>query len=161
MERVFSEADLFRGLSLADVGRLAEIGRTRALAAGDYLFLLGDSADFLYVVAKGAVDLCLPMTVGAVVKDIPVESATTGKALGWSALVKPYRFTLSARATEATEVIGFPRSDLQRLFDASPELGKRFLGNLTELVGVRLLTFQALWVRELQRAVLTESNKRG
>jgi CRP-like cAMP-binding protein len=158
---VFRDADLFRGLSLMGIRRLAAMGRSRTLAAGDYLFLLGDSADFLYVVTKGAVDLCLPMTVGAVVKDISVESATAGKALGWSALVTPYRFTLSARASEATEVIGFPRSELQQLFDASPELGKRFLGNLIELVGVRLLTFQALWVRELQRAVLTESINRG
>jgi CRP-like cAMP-binding protein len=101
------------------------------------------------------------MRLGAVVKDVPVESAAAGKALGWSALVRPYRFTLSARAAEPAEAIGFPRPELQQLFGAQPELGNRFLANLSELVGLRLLTFQALWVRELQRALVIESEHRA
>ena len=161
MQKVFMDAELFRGFSANGFRRLSEIGRSRALAAGDYLFLLGDSAECIYVVASGTIELCLPITVDGVVNDIPVESATAGKALGWSAFVKPYRFTLSARAAEPTTVMGFPRHELQQLFDAAPELGRRFLANLSELVGVRLLTFQALWVRELQRAVLSESQHRS
>jgi CRP-like cAMP-binding protein len=160
MHEMPNDTDLFQGLSPDDVRRISAIGRSRVLAAGDYLFLLGDSAEYLYVVAKGSLDLCLPMRLGGVVKDIPVESAVAGKALGWSALVKPYRFTLSARATEPTEVIGFARGDLQQLFDAAPELGNCLRANLSELIGFRLLTFQALWVRELQRALLTESQHR-
>ena len=157
MRDVFKDADLFQGLSPDGIRRIAAIGRSRTLAPGEYLFLLGDSAECLYVVAVGTVELCLPMSLGGIVKDIPVESATAGKALGWSALVKPYRFTLSARAAGPAEVLGFPRSELQHLFDAAPEVGHRFLANLSELMGFRLLTFQALWVRELQRALVTES----
>lgn len=160
MHEVLKDADLFQGFSPDGIRRLSAIGRSRVLAAGDYLFLLGDNAECLYVVARGRVDLCLPMSLGGVVKDIPVESAIAGKALGWSALVKPYRFTLSARAAEPAEVIGFGRSELQQVLDAAPELANRFLANLSELVGLRLLTFQALWVRELQRALLTESQHR-
>src|SRR3989304_6414934 len=106
MHEVPRDADLFRGLSLDGIRRLSAIGRARVLAAGDYLFLLGDSAEYLYVVARGTVDLCLPMRLGDVVKDILVESAVAGKALGWSALVKPYRFTLLARAAGPGAVIG-------------------------------------------------------
>lgn len=157
MHDVLKDADLFQGVSPDGIRRLSAIGHSRVLAAGDYLFLLGDHAEFLYVVVAGRMDLCLPMSLHGVVRDIPVESATVGKALGWSALVKPYRFTLSARAAEQAEVIGFARGELQRLFDAAPEVGNRLLANLSELVGVRLLTFQALWVRELQRALVAES----
>lgn len=157
MRDVFKDADLFRGLSPEGIRRISAIGRTRILAPGEYLFLLGDSAECLYVVAAGTVELCLPMSLGSIVKDILVESATVGKALGWSALVKPYRFTLSARSAGQAEVIGFPRGELEDLFDAFPEAGVRFLANLSELVGVRLLTFQALWVRELHQALVAES----
>jgi CRP-like cAMP-binding protein len=159
MHEVLKGADLFQGFNMDGIRRLSAIGRSRTLAAGDYLFLLGDSAECLYVVARGTVDLCLPMSLSGIVKDIPVESATAGKALGWSALVKPYRFTLSARAAEQSDVIGFGRSELQQVFDAAPELGICFLANLSELVGVRLLTFQALWVRELQRTLLSGSQQ--
>lgn len=161
MHDVFKDSDLFQGFSLDDIERLSAIGRSQSLAAGDYLFLLGDHAECLYVVASGTMELCLPMSLRGIVKDIPVESATAGRALGWSALVKPYRFTLSARASEPTEVIGFPREALQQLFGDAPGLGNRFLANLSELVGLRLLTFQALWVRELQHALLAESPRRA
>ncbi len=153
MLRVLAETDLFQGLSAEAIQRLAAIAHPRPLGAGEYLFLLGEQADSLYVVATGMVDLCLPMTLRGVVKDVPVESATRGSALGWSALVKPYRFTLSARASVAAEVIGFARTDLQQLFASAPEVGNGLHANLSELVGFRLLTFQALWVRELQRAL--------
>jgi CRP-like cAMP-binding protein len=160
MHEVLKDADLFQGFNLGDLGKLSAIARSRILSEGDYLFLLGDNAECLYVVVKGTVELCLPMALGGIVKDIPVESASAGKALGWSALVKPYRFTLSARASEPAEVIGFPRAALEQLINASPDLGNRFLANLSELVGLRLLTFQALWVRELQRTLLAESQHR-
>ncbi len=160
MHRVFREADIFRGLSPNALRRLEQMGRSRTLATGDYLFLLGDSADCLYMVQSGTIELCLPITVDGAVNDVPVETATEGKALGWSALVKPYRFTLSARAAEPATVIGFPRSELQDLFDSSPDTGKRFHANLSELVGVRLLTFQTLWMRELQHAVLAQAGAR-
>lgn len=161
MHDVFKDSDLFQGFTLDDIERLSAIGHSQILAAGDYLFLLGDNAERLYVVSSGTVELCLPMSLRGIVKDIRVESATAGRALGWSALVKPYRFTLSARASEPTEVVGFPREKLQQVFAEAPGLGNRFLANLSELVGVRLLTFQALWVRELQRALLTESPRRA
>jgi hypothetical protein len=47
------------------------------------------------------------------------------------------------------------------VFDAAPAVGYRFVSRLAEVVGFRLLTFQALWVRELQRAVLAETQHRA
>lgn len=160
MRELLRQAELFEELGEDGIGRLATISRIRTLAAGDYLFLLGDQADYLYIVVKGKVDLCFPLVLGGVVKDIPVESAGDGKTLGWSALVKPYRFTLSARATEATEVVGLPRAELLQVLEAAPAVGYRLLTKLAELVGFRLLTFQALWARELQHTLLAETQHR-
>jgi CRP-like cAMP-binding protein len=159
MQELLHHAELFGGLSGPTLRQLAAIGRSRAVGAGDYVFLLGDTAEYLYLVAKGRVELCFPMALHGVVKDVSVEPAAAGKILGWSALVKPYRFTLSARATEPSEVVGFPREELQRIFEADPQVGYRFVTELAELVGIRLLAFQALWVRELQRALLNETQQ--
>jgi len=155
MYELLRGAELVEGLSSSEIRRLAAIGRRRTLRAGEYVFLLGDNADYLSVVIKGQVDLCFPMPLGDVVKDVSVESIGPGKTLGWSALVKPYRFTLSARATGPSEVIGFARLDLLRLFDAELRIGYTLLNNVSEIVGVRLSTFQALWGRELQRRLAT------
>lgn len=160
MEEVLRQVELFRDLGSDGVRRVLAIGKSETLDAGQYLFLLGDDANELFVVVKGSLDLCLPIALRGSVKDITVESVGAGQALGWSALVRPYRFTLSARATEASEVIGLARRDLQELFGAEPAIGLSILTKVSEIVGTRLVTFQALWVRELQRTVESEAQRR-
>ena len=46
-------AELFKGLSAGRVQRLASIGRVLALRTGEYLFLLGDAAQYVSVVTSG------------------------------------------------------------------------------------------------------------
>ncbi len=152
MDALFGRGALFEGLDEPGRRRLSAAIRRRTLEKDEYLFLLGDSAADFFVLARGKVDLCLPMRASGVLKDVSVESVGAGQALGWSALVKPYRFTLSARATEPSEVICLARRDLLELFEADLGIGYAFFTRIAELVGIRLLTFQALWMRELQRA---------
>ena len=145
------QVELFESFSADDLSRLSGIARPRMLVPTEYLFLLGDEASEFFVVADGAIELRCPMPVRGEVKDVAIESIRQGGALGWSALVKPYRFTLSARATEISNVIGFPRRHLLALFAGEPRIGYTFFTRISELVGIRLQTFEALWVRELQR----------
>jgi CRP-like cAMP-binding protein len=155
MYELLRQADLVEGMSPEQVRRLSLLGRARTLPGGDYLFLLGDSAQHVCIVASGQVDLCFPIRIGGVMTDITVESVGSGKTVGWSALVKPYRFTLSARATEPTNLVAFSRQDLLHLFDNDPGIGCVLLSRVSELVGNRLSSFQALWARELQRRLET------
>jgi CRP/FNR family cyclic AMP-dependent transcriptional regulator len=149
-------AELLKGLNPGRLQRLATIASSRALRAGEYLFLLGDSAHYIYVVAAGQIDLCFPLSVGGVVKDITVESAGPNKTVGWSALVRPYRFTLSARAAESSEVIALARHDLLQVFDDAQDVGRVVFDGIAELMANRLSMFQALWARELQRTLASE-----
>ena len=159
MEELLRQVELFRDLSREGLQRVLAIGKGESLDAGQHLFLLGDDANELFVVLRGSLSLCLPIALRGSVKDITVESVGAGQALGWSALVKPYRLTLSARATEPSEVVGFARNDLQQLFQAETGIGYSVLTRVSEIMGIRLVTFQALWVRELQRAVENEAQR--
>jgi CRP/FNR family transcriptional regulator, cyclic AMP receptor protein len=151
MDQLLKRAELFEGLTREQFEQLMNIGHRRTLRAGEYLFLLGDDAVDLSVVTSGNVDLCFPMPLSGEVKDISIESLGEGRALGWSALVKPYRFTLTARATQMSEVVSFARMALLDLFEREPGLGYTFFMRISGLVGIRLETFQALWARELRR----------
>jgi len=146
-------AAIFEELQDTEVARLLAVVRPQQCHKGECLFLLGDHADRLYVVLSGKVELTFPLSFGGVVRDVPVESKTPGSALGWSALVKPHRFTLSARAAESSELAAFLRQDLLRVFEADPRIGYVVMRHIAEVVGRRLLQVQALWARELQRAV--------
>ncbi len=155
MYELLRQAELVEGLNPDQIRRLSLLGSVRTLPGGEYLFLLGDSAQDVCIVASGQVDLCFPIRIGGVMTDITVESVGSGRTVGWSALVKPYRFTLSARATEPTSLVAFSRQDLQHLFDDDPGIGRVLLSRVSELVGDRLSSFQALWARELQRRLET------
>lgn len=146
-------AAFFSDLHEAEAAELLAIARPRQCHKGECLFLLGDHADRFYVVLAGKVELSFPLSFGGVVRDVSVELKTPGSALGWSALVKPHRFTLSARAAEHTELAAFLRQDLQRVFELQPRIGHVVMQYVAEVVGRRLLQVQALWARELQRAV--------
>ena len=161
MNDVLRKAELFQGLRDDELQRLAALGRRQSLRVGEYLFLLGDTADRLYVVAEGQVDLCFPISLRGAMKDISVESVVEGEALGWSALVKPYRFTLSARVTEPGEVVAFTRRELLQFFGDEPRIGYTLLTKISELVGIRLMKVQALWARELQRTLTVGTEHRG
>jgi CRP-like cAMP-binding protein len=146
-------AAIFRELQDTEAAQLLAVARPRECHKGECLFLLGDHADRLYVVVNGRVELTFPLSFGSAVRDVPVESKTPGSALGWSALVKPHRFTLSARAAETSELAAFLRQDLLRVFESEPRIGCVVMRHIAEVIGRRLLQVQALWARELQRVV--------
>ena len=144
---------MFAGLDDRELSAVAAVGRSQSLIPGEYLFLLGDNAERLYVVSRGTMELCFPLSIDGAIKDVPLESMSPGDILGWSSFVQPFRFTLSARAVEDAEVVGFSRSDLAGVFETTPRIGYVFTRGLCEIIGHRLLNLQARWARGVQRAL--------
>jgi len=159
MIQILRSADLFEGLDEQQLESVENVAQSTRLANGEFLFRLGDPAKSLYVVADGVIDLCFPLPLGDEVRDITIETIRPGRTLGWSALVRPYRFTLSARASGSCLVLAFPRPGLLELFDEDPRLGYRISTRVSELVGLRLISVQALWVRGVRRAFETETHQ--
>jgi CRP/FNR family cyclic AMP-dependent transcriptional regulator len=147
------ESDLLAGLSPDDASQVLVLGGSRALSPGEVIFELGDEASDLFLVKKGRVELTLPMRVGGVQEDVPVEERMPVQMLGWSALVPPHRFTLKATATVETELLAIPREELQRFFNSRPALGLLVMTNLAGIVGQRFQLFQTMWLRQVQQAV--------
>jgi CRP/FNR family transcriptional regulator, cyclic AMP receptor protein len=148
-----ADIDLLKGLAQEEAERVLALGKRVVLTTGAELFHLGDVADSIYVVARGRLRLTLPMQVRSHEEDILVEERSSGQTVGWSALIPPYRFTLTATAPLETEVIGLPREVLNGYFAAHPETGYAVSMNLSSVIGQRLQLFQAMWLREIQRMV--------
>ncbi len=153
MRDVLVRSEIFAGLEGATLDRVTALANVERLASGAHPFALGEEAERVYVVLSGRVDLCLPLSVRGQVAEVTVESKGPGGAFGWSAFVKPYRFRLSARAAEPSEVAAFPRIALERLFADDAASGYVVLTRIAEVVSRRLLTMQALWAREFQRGI--------
>ncbi len=146
-------ADLLQGLDRSEAESVLALGKRVVLTTGAELFHLGDVAESIYVVARGRLRLTLPIEVRSREEDMMVEERSGGQTVGWSALIPPYRFTLTATAPLETEVIALPREGLHDYFAAHPATGYAVSVNLASIIGNRLQLFQAMWLREIQRMV--------
>src|SRR5215467_2918092 len=132
------DADLLKGLPPAEAERVIALGQRTLLTAGAELFHLGDPADCIYLVVRGRLRLTLPMQVRGKEEDVLVEERSSGQTVGWSALIPPYRFTLTATAPLETEVMALPRAALNGYFEAHPDTGYAVSLNLSSVIGQRL-----------------------
>jgi CRP-like cAMP-binding protein len=146
-------ADLLQGLAPGEIERVLALGQRTLLTTGAELFHLGDDASCIYLVARGRIRLTLPMQVRGKQENVLVEERSSGQTVGWSALIAPYQFTLTATAALETEVLALDREALHAYFAAHPASGYTVSMNLACVIGQRLQVFQAMWLREIQRMV--------
>lgn len=149
--------ELLNGLSSAEAEGVLALGTRLIVPSGTSLFRLGDPADRLFLTERGRIRLTLPMQVRGKEEDVLVEERSPGQTVGWSALIPPYRFTLTATAPLETEVIALPREALREYFAADPAAGYKIALNLAVVIGHRLQLFQTMWLREMQRTVEVRS----
>lgn len=131
--------------------------RSKPLPEGGILFRLWDEEKSFFLVQTGQLRLTFPMRIGSRQEDIPAEERCPGQMVGWPGLIPPHRFTLQARATVDTELLALPGPTLRTLLLEKPEIGYPVVSNLARIVGERLTIFQTMWIRELQRAVESQS----
>jgi CRP-like cAMP-binding protein len=150
--------ELLNGLSSAEVEQVLALGTKLIVPCGTALFRLGDQADRLFLTERGRIKLTLPMQVRGREEEIFVEESSPGQTVGWSALIPPYRFTLTAIASlDEAEVIALPQEALRNYFAANPAAGYKIAQNLAMVIGHRLQLFQTMWLREIQRTVEVRS----
>jgi SulP family sulfate permease len=147
------QADLLKGLAQTDADAVLALGTPHDLAPGATLFRLGEAADAVYLIERGRIALSLPMRLGGRAQDVVIEEHDAGHTIGWSALIPPHRFTLTATARLATRVLALRRASLMDFCAVSPRAGYLLALNIAAVVGRRLQVVQAMWLREMQRSV--------
>ena len=145
--------ELLQGIAAEHAAEILALGKRLVLSSGAELFHLGDAADGIFVVQRGRLRLTLPMNVRGRSEEVLVEERVPGQTVGWSALIPPYRFTLTAAAPLETEVVTLSRDALRAYFAEHPEVGQAVAWNLAAVIGDRLQLFQTMWLREMQRTV--------
>jgi CRP/FNR family cyclic AMP-dependent transcriptional regulator len=148
-----TQLDLLHDLTTLEADRALALGTRLTLSSGEELFHLGAAADRLFLIRRGRIRLTLPMHVRGREENVQVEERSTGQTVGWSALIPPYLFTLTATAPLETEVVAISRKALREHFAEYPAVGYTMSLNLASVIGQRLQLFQTMWLREMQRTV--------
>ncbi len=103
----------FAGFSDEELKQLAMAGREQVASAGETLFTEGQHAHNLYFLTEGEVEI---LNVGTGNKEsVALSSLPAGELLGWSAVIEPYIYTATARATRSSRVIVFAGAELEKL----------------------------------------------
>lgn len=145
--------ELFQGIPPDDAEKLLALGKKISMSSGASLFRLGDTAQCLYLINNGQVRLTVPMHIRGREEDVLMEEKGPGQTVGWSALIPPHRFTLSATTSIETEAIMLSRETLHAFIENSPSIGAKLCLNVGIVIGHRLQTLQAMWLREMQRTI--------
>jgi len=147
---VLKRCTFFQNLEPAERDVLIQSAEEVQLAAGERLFGLGEPMPRFYLILSGEVALTFSMKLRDEEKEITLETKGEGSLIGWSALVRPHRSTLGAKATEPTRLLAFERETLNKTFEDHPRIQVVTQVNISEIIAGRLRTFEALLVHDLK-----------
>lgn len=138
---------LFTGLPLEDLGKVAEVTVAKSLEKGDYLFHEGDPAHGFYIVQRGAINVHR-VTAGG--KEQVIHVFRTGDSFAEIAVVSPTGYPADARAVEPTQVLLVQKDGILELLKRQPELALRMLGSMSSHLRVLVGQIEDLTVKDVE-----------
>jgi CRP-like cAMP-binding protein len=155
-----ADSTLFRGLSAAQLARLAACAQRRPCARGEDIFHVGDAADALYVVARGVVE---------VVSEEPTTGTRhglirlhAGAGFGEGSLDDGAVRPISVRAVEDGELLRLTYDALRSLCAQDPALATRLKLNFGEQAVWNFRALSQVAVRSLQeRLAVVQAHERS
>lgn len=138
---VLGQARFFTGLSAAQLGRVAALGRMRSFPQDTRIYTIGDAVDYFYVLAEGMVRFTLGLgkrdtTAGDIIR--------RGDVFGWAPLVEGHtRRIATAYCLTACSVVAINGSELVALMDDELGLGYALMKKLAVLLTSELTSFAA------------------
>lgn len=135
IESALRRHDFTENLSDAQVAKLASFASTQTFHADERVLKAGDRADRCYLIQEGqiAVEVYHPTRGG-----VPIQTVGEGKVLGWSWLVKPYRWAFDAMTYTFTRTIVLEGVRLREAMEADPEFGYPVLIQFMEVCAERI-----------------------
>jgi CRP-like cAMP-binding protein len=138
---VLEQARFFSGLTRAQLGRVAALGRMRSFPQDTRIYTVGDAVDDFYVLADGMVRF----TLGLGKRETSAgEIIRRGEVFGWAPLVEGHAQRIAtAYCLTACEVIAIDGAALVALMSGDVALGYALMKKLAVLLTSELVAFAA------------------
>ena len=134
------DSELFAELTEAELSKLAPLCSEFVAVEGGVIFTEGRNASNLYLVAEGQVALQKAIRVPHATRSrrTTIVVCHPGDVVGWSAIVEPYKYTLSAVGWESSRLVSIEARMLRRAFDMYPEMAYKVMRSLSSVISRRL-----------------------
>jgi CRP/FNR family cyclic AMP-dependent transcriptional regulator len=128
--------NLFEFLRLEGLKDIAALSKIEKFSGGDFVFKEGDKAEKIYLVLEGRV--AMEIEIGHS-KKVVIYTETKGKMFGFPSLVKPNKFSTSARCLDDVKLITLRADDLvQKIFKKDCRRGYLVMNKLAEIIAQKL-----------------------
>ena len=134
---MLNDFPLLAGMEATFLEKLALIAQEMPIGSGEWLFHEGENADALYLISRGKIELRFRLDRA---RNLYVDLKTlgTGEALGWSALVPPYTYSMGAMASEDAHLVRIDGEQLRALVETHPEEGYGLMQGIAQTMATRL-----------------------
>ena len=110
---------------------------------GEKIFDAGETAECFWIVRDGQINLTWDMPEGPALPESTITTLTEGMPFGWSGLVPPYKYRLSAHcASRGCKVIRIQKERLNGLFADDAEMGYKIMSKVMIVAGRRFHQLQ-------------------
>ena len=133
-------SELFSDLTEDELCVLMPFCTDTAIAEDGMVFNEGQDASHVYVLTEGKIALQKHIRAPHArhSRRTTITLCYPSETVGWSALVEPFKYTLSAVAWESCKLIKIDASNLRRALAAYPEVGYKVTASLAEVMSRRL-----------------------
>jgi CRP-like cAMP-binding protein len=147
-ERIAS-LNIFKGLSQKEIEEVARLCEEVVLRDGDRVLSEGERAEYFFLLEHGSVDLRFELPYRETSKEMTVTSIKPGECFGWSAIVSPYKATLSCYSSGNSKAIRIRGDEILGLCERNNHIGFVFMQNLATVIGDRLIKQRAQFIKEV------------
>ena len=154
---VLKEFAFFKGFNDEQLSKLSVLANEKKFLAGTHMYKNGDAAKSLYLIKEGKIVLYIDNYMGPhkPPMQVTVDMITGGEAMGWSAVVDPYLYTLSALCIDDAETIVFDAVGLRKLMDEDCALGFKIMQAVAKTIANRLTHTRIILVGERSVSIVT------
>jgi CRP/FNR family transcriptional regulator len=138
---------LFTGLPITDLEKIADVTVVKPLEKGDYLFHEGDPAHGFYIVQRGAVNVHRVTAAG---KEQVIHVFRAGDSFAEIAVASPTGYPADARALESAQVLLVQKEGILELLKQQPELALRMLGSMSSHLRVLVGQIEDLTAKDVE-----------
>jgi len=141
---------IFEGLTAEELDAVGQHCEITTAKKGELIFKAGDPAHSLFLVRSGRTEVRFKVVYYAATVEISLDTIGAGEVCGWSAMIPPYSYTLTAYALDDAEFVQIKHTDLLDCCEGNTRLGYIVMKNIARIIGERYESARRILVGEVQ-----------
>ena len=148
--------DILQGLRTHEIDQIFKLCDEVKFDKGEVIFREGKTAEFFYILEGGSIDLRFEFPLKDSSKEMTIATVPRNRSFGWSAILEPHIFTLTAYCLEPCKVIRINGQEFLELCERVPEMGVYVMQNLAGIISRRLIAHEERVKKEIGEYLITK-----